>query len=111
MLEYACSNVAAITGGHLIGSDSPLSGISYDSRATRPGDLFFALPGERVDGHRFVAGAFAMGAVAAVVHPARLLPGRPAGTLIDVPEPLAALGTLAAGHRARFQPRISRVTG
>jgi UDP-N-acetylmuramoyl-tripeptide--D-alanyl-D-alanine ligase len=111
MLEYACSDVAAITGGRLIGPDSPLSGISYDSRATRTSDLFFALPGERVDGHRFVTAAFAAGAAAAVVNRARLPAGSPAGTFIDLPDPGAALGALAAHHRSRFRPRVIGVTG
>src|SRR5438309_8335640 len=111
MLEYACSDIAAITGGRLIGRDTRVTGVSCDSRATRPGDLFFALPGERVDGHRFVAAAFAMGAVAAVVNHHRLSSGTPAGTLIDVPDPRAALGALAASHRARHRTRVIGVTG
>ncbi len=42
-------------------------GIAADSRLVGPGDLFVAVPGEHVDGHDFVAGAAAAGAVAAIV--------------------------------------------
>jgi UDP-N-acetylmuramoyl-L-alanyl-D-glutamate--2,6-diaminopimelate ligase len=44
-----------------------ISGISIDSRKTRPGDLFIAVPGLAMDGHQFIAQAAAAGACAAVV--------------------------------------------
>src|SRR3712207_6345859 len=47
--------------------------IRLDSRAIGPGDLFIAIKGDRFDGHDFVAGALARGAVGAIVHDA--LPG------------------------------------
>src|SRR2546421_3226702 len=40
---------------------------SIDSRTIQPGDLFFAVKGERLDGHDFVEQAFSKGAVAAAV--------------------------------------------
>jgi len=43
-----------------------VSGLSYDSRRTEPGDLFFALPGVRSDGSAFVRDAVGRGAVAVV---------------------------------------------
>ena len=42
--------------------DFLLDGVSVDSRRIRPGSLFVALPGQRVDGHEFVADALARGA-------------------------------------------------
>ncbi|MEP3050205.1 MAG: UDP-N-acetylmuramoyl-tripeptide--D-alanyl-D-alanine ligase [Erythrobacter sp.] len=42
------------------------SGVEMDSRDVRPGDLFIALKGEAMDGHRFLPQAFANGAVAAI---------------------------------------------
>ncbi|MCK6481641.1 MAG: Mur ligase domain-containing protein, partial [Planctomycetes bacterium] len=42
------------------------TGASIDTRTLEPGDLFFALPGERADGHRFLARAREAGAAAAV---------------------------------------------
>lgn len=47
--------------------ETPISGVSYDSRTTSPGDLFFCIPGATADGHRFAGTAVAKGAVAVVV--------------------------------------------
>ena len=44
-----------------------ITGVRSDSREIRPGDLFIALPGERVDGHDYVAQAADAGAVAALL--------------------------------------------
>ncbi len=46
--------------------DAAISGLQYDSRRIRPGEAFFAFPGERVDGHQFVPGALRAGAAAVV---------------------------------------------
>ena len=41
-----------------------VSGLAVDSRAVRPGDLFFALTGHKTDGARFIDSAVSSGAVA-----------------------------------------------
>ncbi|MFW3173074.1 UDP-N-acetylmuramoyl-tripeptide--D-alanyl-D-alanine ligase [Geodermatophilus sp. CPCC 206100] len=71
--------------------------VTVDSRAVAPGDLFVAVPGERVDGHDFLAAAASAGAVAA-------LTTRPDGALpcVVVDEPVVALGRLAAAVHARL---------
>ena len=43
-----------------------VTGISWDSRSVQPGDLFMALPGERVDGNDYVAAAIGAGAAMVV---------------------------------------------
>ena len=53
-------SVAAMTAD----PEAEISGISYDSRRTRPGDLFVAVRGFEADGHRFIAKAVANGAAA-----------------------------------------------
>jgi UDP-N-acetylmuramoyl-tripeptide--D-alanyl-D-alanine ligase len=112
MFEYRCSEVAAMMGGSLTGSDRVVRGVNYDSRSTQVGDLFFALSGEHSDGHAYVAAALAAGAGAAVVNAGRLRPrGAEGGTLIAVDDPLVALGILAARHRQRFRTRVVGVTG
>ena len=62
-------DVAAATSGRLVGGDETqgIDGVSIDSRALVAGDLFVAIRGDRFDGHRFVADAFARGARGAVV--------------------------------------------
>ncbi len=54
--------------GVSVGAVPPLrvTGLQYDSRKVRPGDAFFPFPGERVDGHRFIAQAVEAGAAAVV---------------------------------------------
>ena len=44
--------------------DTEISGVSYDSRVTRPGDLFVAIKGFEVDGHKFIPKAVERGAAA-----------------------------------------------
>ncbi|HZZ66000.1 MAG TPA: UDP-N-acetylmuramoyl-L-alanyl-D-glutamate--2,6-diaminopimelate ligase [Candidatus Baltobacteraceae bacterium] len=77
----------------IVGSlDLVATGIAIDSRNTRPGEIFVALPGTQVDGHRFAAQAVERGATAVVVH--RTLPEL-AVTQIIVPDTARALSALA----------------
>jgi UDP-N-acetylmuramoyl-L-alanyl-D-glutamate--2,6-diaminopimelate ligase len=46
--------------------DRAVLGLSYDSRRVRPGEIFFAIPGEKTDGHEFIADAVRRGAAAVV---------------------------------------------
>lgn len=95
-----------------LNSAAVVRGAAIDSRRVRPGDLFFALPGERTDGHRFVASAITAGAAAAVVS-ARWLAGQPdaTGPLIAVEDPLRALQALAAWHRRTHIRQVLAITG
>lgn len=83
-------------------------GAAIDSRRVEGGELFFALPGERTDGHRFVAAALAAGAAAAVV-------GTPVedagGPQIRVEEVTEALHDLTRDHRRLLEIRVAAVTG
>src|SRR6266550_9131070 len=72
---------------------------SIDSRTVRPGDLFFAVKGERLDGHDFVEQALANGAVAAVVRKDQSSRFPDSRLLIPVADTLVALQTLAAAVR------------
>ncbi|MGH9576727.1 MAG: Mur ligase domain-containing protein, partial [Terriglobales bacterium] len=67
------------------------AGYSIDSRTIQPGELFFAMKGERLDGHDFAEAALAAGAVAAVVSKEQL-PRYPVKVnLLAVTETLTAL--------------------
>jgi len=68
VIAFSLAEVAEAVGGELTGDGSlVVSGsVLVDSRALGPGDLFVALPGERVDGADFVPAAAAAGAVAAL---------------------------------------------
>jgi UDP-N-acetylmuramoyl-tripeptide--D-alanyl-D-alanine ligase len=88
------------------------AGAASDSRAVAAGQLFFALPGERVDGLAFVAQAAASGAAGAVVPRGRGLPEGAADlAIIAVDDPRAALGDLARAVRAEYGGRVVGVTG
>ena len=100
--------VDACSGEFITGSpDSQVLQVSTDSRQVRPGDLFFALSGERYDGHAFLADAAAKGAAAVVVDR-----DKPACTdrlprsvgIIAVDNTRSALGRLAARYHARSPP-------
>jgi UDP-N-acetylmuramoyl-tripeptide--D-alanyl-D-alanine ligase len=86
-------------------------GYSIDSRTVGPGELFFAVKGERLDGHDFVGAALARGAVAAVVRKDQLhrFPGNM--KLLPVDDTLIALQTLATAVRKLWGKPLIGVTG
>ena len=68
MIALKASEIARIVGGELKGSDvSVTTAPVFDSGQASPGSIFLALKGEKADGHKFVADAFARGAVLAFV--------------------------------------------
>lgn len=86
-------------------------GYSIDSRALAPGELFFAVRGERLDGHDFVDHALKKGAVAAVVSRDQR-PRFPANArLLVVDDSLAALQALGAAVRSSWGRTLVAVTG
>ncbi|HET8679524.1 MAG TPA: UDP-N-acetylmuramoyl-tripeptide--D-alanyl-D-alanine ligase [bacterium] len=106
---------ASATGGpagasHQGGSGTPevITGVATDSRQVTPGDIFVALRGPNADGHAFVADAFARGATLAVVRDAA---GAGAGPVLVVPDPLRALGAIAALHRQTLEATVVGITG
>src|ERR1022692_1382761 len=84
---------------------------SIDSRTVGPGQLFFAVKGERLDGHDFVEQALERGAAAAVVRTDQL--GRYPGDarLLAVEDTLTALQTLASAVRKLWGKPLIAVTG
>lgn len=98
---------ARISGG----LPQPAFGISIDTRTLAEGDLFFAIKGEKSDGHDHVRAAFAAGAVAAVVAEAQADALKSAGPLYVVHDVLRALERLGRAARTRTAARIVAVTG
>lgn len=89
--------------------DREIAAVRTDSRAVRPGDAFFCLPGERFDGHEFAAQAVAQGAAAVVA--ARPLPEVTGAPVLVVRDTVAALGRLARHMRDKFPGKVVAVTG
>jgi len=91
------------------GADPEITGVCYDSRRLKPGDLFVAIPGTHTDGHRYVEVALRDGAAAAVVQ-------RTTGTawpqvvVEDTRKALALVSAAFFGHPSR-DLRVVGVTG
>jgi UDP-N-acetylmuramoyl-tripeptide--D-alanyl-D-alanine ligase len=101
VIRLTLAEVAEATGGTLTegtdGEQEVTGSVTIDSRSVNAGDLFVAVPGERVDGHDYARGAVEAGAVAVLA--ARALPGLP---VVLVDDPVTALGRLAAAVRDRL---------
>ncbi len=88
-----------------------VQGYSIDSRTVGPGQLFFAVKGERLDGHDFVEPALEKGAVAAVVRKDQLGRYPKRARLLAVEDTLIGLQTLAMAVRKLWGKPLVGVTG
>ena len=86
-------------------------GYSIDSRTVQSGELFFAVKGERLDGHDFVEQALGRGAIGAVVEKAQLARYAGAAGLVAVDDTLVALQTLATAVRKMWGKTAIGITG
>lgn len=111
-MRVAVRDLVAATGGRLIipataAAPEAITGVTSDSRTVRPGDLFVALRGPRTDGHLFISDAVARGAALCLVSdPAGLQ-----GPVLVVPEPLRAMGEVAALYRRTLGITVVGITG
>ena len=105
--------VVSACGGLLKGGSlqTRVQGVCTDSRRVQAGDLFFALAGERFDGHQFLVEAAAKG-VAAIVAARDKVPADFSGcAVITVEDTRKALGRLAAAYRNEVTLPITTVGG
>src|SRR5215471_18503191 len=86
-------------------------GYSIDSRTISAGELFFAVKGERLDGHDYVASALEKGAAGAVVARSQLVRFATPKGLLAVDDTLAALQSLATAVRRLWNRKLIGVTG
>jgi UDP-N-acetylmuramoyl-L-alanyl-D-glutamate--2,6-diaminopimelate ligase len=109
------TELTGLTAAALPVADPEIAGLSADSRAVRPGYLFAALPGTRLDGRIFAAEAVSRGAIAILTDDANAL-GLPAehrervAILVD-PSPHRRLALLAARFYGRQPRTMVAVTG
>jgi len=92
-------------------SHAMAQGYSIDSRTVQPGELFFAVKGERLDGHDFVEQALSRGAIGAVVRKDRVASYASAAGLLAVDDTLVALQTLATAVRKMWGKTAIGITG
>lgn len=91
----------SVPGARLHGDPATdITGIRFDSRLVRPGDLFAALPGGDFDGHRFIDSAIANGA-AAILCEHEIAAPVPALIVADARASLAPLAAVFFGHPSR----------
>ena len=113
MLESTFAQIREWTGANVIGifdPDSVITGVSSDTRQIKNGDIFVALRGINHDGHKFLAEAFRLGAVAAIVENDCVVSSE-LGPIFFVESPLRALGEIARQHRSKFQIPVVCITG
>ncbi len=87
------------------------AGYSIDSRTLQPGELFFAVKGERLDGHDYVETALQAGAVGAVVRSDQVERYSDKSRLLIVDDTLTALQRLGAAVRRLWAKPVIGVTG
>ncbi|MCX5637943.1 MAG: UDP-N-acetylmuramoyl-tripeptide--D-alanyl-D-alanine ligase [Planctomycetota bacterium] len=118
MKKFSIADLARITKAHPINRvsrieyrESNFTGVSIDSRTTKVGDCFFAIPGESFDGHDYVSDALAKGAVCAVV--SRDIEGKKftGNYLLKVEDTIKALGDLARVSRRQAGFKVIAITG
>ena len=111
MTPCTAREICAAVGGTLLqDSGAPVTGVTTDSRAVQPGELFIPLVGERFDGHAYIAKALEGGAAGCLTAaaPETLLPGK---LYIQVADTRLALKALASWYRDKFDLPVVQVTG
>ena len=91
--------------------ETSVGGICTDSRQAKPGDVFFAIAGERFDGHAFLNEVAAKGAVAVVVEKKKIPAPLPECAVLAVDDVRAALGKFAGAYRSGFDLPVIAVGG
>ena len=108
-LKYVCD---ACAGEQRNGSPQTLvSRVCTDSRQVQAGDLFFALAGDRFDGHDFLVEVAAKKVAAVLVDRAKVPAANLGCALLTVENPRRALGQLAARYRRDFSLPVVAVSG
>lgn len=105
MRTLSLAQIAEYTKGRAMGTGE-VNNVVIDSRQASAGSLFIALPGERVDGHQFVADVIAQGGYAVVKEGSYQGEG-----VVEVEDPLLALQELAHAYLADYRVPVVAVTG
>jgi UDP-N-acetylmuramoyl-tripeptide--D-alanyl-D-alanine ligase len=112
MIALRLDALAEIVGGELVDpacGHHLVNSVTIDSRTARPGSLFVALPGERADGHDFLAHALRAGATGQLTRAGH--PNGALGSAVVVDDPADALLGLGAWLRDVVDPTVVAVTG
>jgi len=110
-MKLKVSKIAEFIAAPPTASEQVACGYSIDSRSIQAGELFFAVKGERLDGHDYVNSALEKGAVAAVVSKAEMHRYSSQARLLPVEDALVALQNLAAAVRRLWGKPLIGITG
>ena len=110
-MKLKLSKIAEFISAPNTFSEQIACGYSIDSRTVQAGELFFAVKGERLDGHDYVNSALERGAIAAVVREDQLHRYSNPGRLLPVQDTLVALQTLATAVRRLWGKPLIGITG
>lgn len=119
-MRLNAKQIAACTGGSFavepLDSRALATGLTWDSRNVDAGDVYVALPGERVDGHAFIGAALQKGAtVALVMQPldeaTRVLATELGAAVIEVPDTAHAVADIAREWRTHLHGRVIALSG
>ncbi|WP_338921844.1 UDP-N-acetylmuramoyl-tripeptide--D-alanyl-D-alanine ligase [Pseudomonas silesiensis] len=102
------SELTDALNGRLLMADATFDGVSIDSRAIKPGQLFIALTGPRFDGHDYLNDVASLGAAGALVEREVADCALPQLLVKDARQ---ALGQLGAMNRAAFTHPVAAITG
>ena len=92
-------------------AETPVQRAGIESRQAKPGDLFFAIKGERFDGHDFLNEVAAKGVAAVVVERKKVPAPLPGCAVLVVDDARVALGKFAAAYRREFDLPVIAVGG
>jgi UDP-N-acetylmuramoyl-tripeptide--D-alanyl-D-alanine ligase len=111
MDRLRCADLTEATGGELrtVDPSTEISGNAIDSRKVAPGDIFWALAGERTDGHLFADDAISRGSKLVVCRADRAEAIE--GPRLVVPDPLIALQQFSSWYRSQQSALVIGVTG
>lgn len=112
-IAKACRGKLVLQGGTVNG-DTCVSSVAIDSRQAEERGVFVAVPGERVDGHSFIASVYAKGAILAITQKTPEQCGCPAdqwGSYLLVEDSLQALKDIAEVYRKKLDIKVVGITG
>lgn len=111
-MSLTIKEILKATGGRLQQGSAALrvQKVRINSRLVRPGDVFVAIIGKRLDGHRFVKEALARGARAVIVS-RKNMQCTPGVAVVVVRDTTRALGEMARAHRLKFSIPVIAITG